>query len=110
MARQVLLEIDPRERSQHHLALAKSLYKVWADGNYSGKARPLELQWSYLIKTLCRFGGSMYPIQSIASTASHKCLLHKFLKSKPEFYDKEPQQLGVGLTLNLWFPSAALRP
>ncbi|KAG8428183.1 hypothetical protein J3459_005969 [Metarhizium acridum] len=58
MIRQVLLDIEPQERGGNHLEFAKSLYAVWSSGNYTGKARPPQLQWSYFIKMLCEYGGS----------------------------------------------------
>lgn len=67
MMRQVLLDIEPQERSKNHLDFAKSLYAVWSSGNYTGKARSPELQWSYFIKMLCEYGGSEEALQMLKS-------------------------------------------
>lgn len=58
MARQVLLDIEPQERTKNHIDMAKSLYSVWLSGNYSGKTRSNELQWTFLVKMLCEYGSS----------------------------------------------------
>lgn len=64
MARQVLLEIDPIERTQHHLDLAKSLHSVWAAGNFpSRKPNPVVSQWAYLVNALSLYGGSLEAAQ-----------------------------------------------
>lgn len=58
-ARQVLLEIDPIERTQHHLDLAKSLHSVWTAGNFpSRKTNPAVYQWASLVKAMSLYGGS----------------------------------------------------
>ncbi|KHN96603.1 Complex I intermediate-associated protein 84 [Metarhizium album ARSEF 1941] len=58
MIRQVLLDVEPQERGESYLKLAKSLYAVWSSGNYTGEAQTVQLQWSYLIQMLCQYGGS----------------------------------------------------
>ncbi|UKZ65682.1 uncharacterized protein TrAtP1_006877 [Trichoderma atroviride] len=64
MARQVLLEIDPIERTQHHLDLAKALHSVWAAGNFpSRKPNPVVSQWAYLVNALSLYGGSLEAVQ-----------------------------------------------
>lgn len=64
MARQVLLEIDPIERTQHHLDLAKSLHSVWAAGNFpSRRANPAVYQWASLVKAMSLHGGSREAVQ-----------------------------------------------
>ncbi|KYK60499.1 Complex I intermediate-associated protein 84 [Drechmeria coniospora] len=65
MARQVLLDIEPYERSKHHLDLAKTVYAVWSAGGVGGKARSPELQWSYLVRSLARYGGSQEALQML---------------------------------------------
>ncbi|POR34671.1 Complex I intermediate-associated protein 84, mitochondrial [Tolypocladium paradoxum] len=67
MARQVLLDIEPQERGQNYLDLAKALHAVWSSGNFAGKTRSPELQWSYLVKSLCRYGGSLEATQMLYS-------------------------------------------
>lgn len=67
MARQVLLDIEPLERTQNHLDLAKALHAVWSSGNFTGKTRSPELQWAYFVKSLCRFGGSQEALQMMYS-------------------------------------------
>lgn len=56
MTRQVLLKIDPIERSENHVALARTLHDIWASGNFVGKPRPDELQWSFLVRALAEYG------------------------------------------------------
>ncbi|PNY25398.1 Complex I intermediate-associated protein 84, mitochondrial [Tolypocladium capitatum] len=67
MARQVLLDIEPQERDQNHLDLAKALHAVWSSGNFTGKARSPELQWSYFVKSLCRYGASLEAMQELCT-------------------------------------------
>ena len=67
MARQVLLDIEPDERSQHHLELARALHEVWMSGNFSGKVRSAEMQWAYLIKSLCAYGESQVALEMLYS-------------------------------------------
>lgn len=80
MARQVLLDIEPLERGQNHLVLAKALHAVWSSGNFTGKARSPELQWAYLVKLLSRYGGSQEALQMLYSRwaeASYAAYLDK---------------------------------
>jgi hypothetical protein len=66
MARQVLLLIDPIERTQNHLDFAKSLHSVWSSGNFpSKKINSVELQWTYLVKAMCLYGGSREALQML---------------------------------------------
>ncbi|OAA42264.1 Complex I intermediate-associated protein 84 [Metarhizium rileyi] len=67
MIRQVLLEIEPCERSKNHLDFVRSLHAVWTSGNYTGRVRSPELQWSYFIKMLCEYGGSEEALQMLKS-------------------------------------------
>lgn len=64
LARQVL-QIDPVERTQHHLDFAKALYAVWSSGNFSKKSNAPGLQWTYLIKAMCQYGGSREALQML---------------------------------------------
>ncbi|XWX01884.1 hypothetical protein V2A60_009913 [Cordyceps javanica] len=59
MARQVLLEIEPSETTQHHVDFAHALYKTWMDGDFAQKPRATELQWTYLVKALSLYGGGI---------------------------------------------------
>lgn len=59
MARQVLLEIEPTETTQHHVDFARALYKSWMDGDFAHKPRAVELQWTYLVKALSLYGGGI---------------------------------------------------
>ncbi|KAL6904978.1 hypothetical protein GGI43DRAFT_381368 [Trichoderma evansii] len=66
MARQVLLEIDPVERTQNHLDLAKCLHSVWSAGNFRSKrANPVVFQWSSLVKAMSLYGGSREAVQML---------------------------------------------
>ncbi|KEY72030.1 hypothetical protein S7711_00049 [Stachybotrys chartarum IBT 7711] len=67
MARKVLLQIEPRERTQKHIELAKALFAVWSSGKFTGKTRSVSLQWSYLIQTMCRYGGSQEALGMLKS-------------------------------------------
>lgn len=63
MTRQVLLKINPIERTEHHVALARTLYDIWSSGNFTGKPRPEELQWSFLVRALSEYGRSEEALQ-----------------------------------------------
>lgn len=66
IARQVLLEIDPIERTQHHLDLAKSLHSVWVAGRFPSKrANPVVFQWASLVKAMSLYGGSREAVQML---------------------------------------------
>ncbi|RFU78430.1 complex i intermediate-associated 84 [Trichoderma arundinaceum] len=65
MARQVLLQTDPIERTQHHLDFAKSLHSVWSSANFPRKSDTVVLQWTYLIKAMCLYGGSREALQML---------------------------------------------
>ncbi|KAM0250730.1 hypothetical protein ACHAQJ_008485 [Trichoderma viride] len=66
MAGQVLITIDPIERTQNHLDFAKSLHSVWSSGKFpSKKANAAELQWTYLVKAMCLYGGSREALQML---------------------------------------------
>lgn len=67
MARRVLLEIEPRERTQHHLDLAKALHAVSCSGNFSGKVRSPEVYWSLMIKLYSLYGASLEALQLLYS-------------------------------------------
>jgi len=67
MARQVLLDIEPHERSKNHADLARTLHAVWSAGSFTGKARAPEVQWSYLVRSLARYGEAKDAVQMIYS-------------------------------------------
>lgn len=67
VARQVLLDINPNERSKNHADLAKALHAVWSSGNFTGKSRSPELQWSYLVRSLSIFGSSEEALEALYS-------------------------------------------
>lgn len=58
VARKILLEIDPIERTKEHLDLTKALHVVYTSGTFSGKASDEEIYWSYLMWGMCRFGAA----------------------------------------------------
>lgn len=58
MARAVLLDITPIERTQNHLDLARALHSVWSNGNYNGKPQAEERHWAFLVKSLACYGGA----------------------------------------------------
>lgn len=65
MARKVLLDIEPYERSKEHLDLARALHEVWMSGEFTGKPKePAEL-WSYLIQAMCRFGSTKEALEDL---------------------------------------------
>ncbi|KAM3514345.1 hypothetical protein MY11210_002020 [Beauveria gryllotalpidicola] len=59
MARQVLLEIEPSETTQHHVDFARALYKAWMDSDFARKPRAVELQWTHLVRALSLYGGGV---------------------------------------------------
>ncbi|KAL7959940.1 hypothetical protein V8C34DRAFT_278542 [Trichoderma compactum] len=63
VARQVLLQKNPIERTQHHLDFAKALHAVWLSGDYPKTPNAVELQWVHLIKAMCLYGGSREALQ-----------------------------------------------
>ncbi|PHH76042.1 hypothetical protein CDD82_4160 [Ophiocordyceps australis] len=67
MAREVLLDIIPVEKSRHHQNLAKALYTVSISGKFAGKVRAPELHWAWLVKTLVRYGGSQEAMRIVLS-------------------------------------------
>ncbi|KAK2603673.1 hypothetical protein QQS21_004146 [Conoideocrella luteorostrata] len=67
MARQCLLDIELQERTKNHLDFARSLYAVCSSGNFKGKARTPELQWSYFVKMLCEYGAAEEALQMVKS-------------------------------------------
>ncbi|GJN78335.1 hypothetical protein PLIIFM63780_001829 [Purpureocillium lilacinum] len=67
MARQVLLDIEPHERSKNHADLARTLHAVWSAGSFTGKARAPEVHWSYLVRSLARYGEAKDAVQMIYS-------------------------------------------
>ncbi|KAG5938263.1 hypothetical protein E4U53_008036 [Claviceps sorghi] len=67
LARRVLLDIRPQERTKNHLDFAKALYASWAPGTCAGKARDREWQWRGLIRMMCEYGAAevaMHMLQS----------------------------------------------
>ncbi|KAF4124308.1 mitochondrial respiratory complex I chaperone [Geosmithia morbida] len=58
MARKVLLEIEPYERTKQHLDLARALDAVWQSGEYHGKDKDAQELWSHLVRAMCRYGGA----------------------------------------------------
>ncbi|KJZ73166.1 hypothetical protein HIM_07363 [Hirsutella minnesotensis 3608] len=58
MARQVLLDIEPCERTQNHLDFAKALHSVASSDLFKDKIHSPELQWAHLVRMLCIYGGS----------------------------------------------------
>lgn len=78
--RKVLLDIAPQERTENHLEFAKSLYAVWSSGNYTGKLRSLEQQWSDFIKMLCEYGGSEEALHLLRSKWNEPSYFVYFVK------------------------------
>ncbi|KAH7325881.1 hypothetical protein B0I35DRAFT_120687 [Stachybotrys elegans] len=59
--RRVLLEIEPLERTEHHVELAKAIYRILLDKNYSGKLGwedSVPMPWCDLVKQLCLYGAA----------------------------------------------------
>ncbi|UKZ75150.1 hypothetical protein TrVFT333_002824 [Trichoderma virens FT-333] len=65
IARQVLLQNEPIERTQHHLDFAKALYTVWLSGDYTKTPKAAEQQWIHLVKAMCLYGGSREALQML---------------------------------------------
>ena len=58
MARKVLLEIEPIERSKEHLGLARALHTALLTADIDGRPGEPELLWSHLVQAMSRFGSS----------------------------------------------------
>ena len=82
MARQVLLDIKPRERTQNHLEFAKALYAVWSSGSFSGKAREPERYWSHVVQMLSEYGGSAEAAQMVKEKWNDPAYQAYAIKSK----------------------------
>ncbi|KAG6008710.1 hypothetical protein E4U21_004066 [Claviceps maximensis] len=67
LARKVLLDIKPQERTKNHLDFAKALHAAWSLGTYAGKVRDSEWQWRYLVKLMCEYGASEEAMQMLQS-------------------------------------------
>ena len=67
MARSVLLDVDPVERTQNHRDFAKALHTVWLSLNVTGKPVPVERRWSFLVQALAMYGGSQEALQMLYS-------------------------------------------
>lgn len=65
IARQVLLDVEPIERSNEHCELAKVIHSVGKSGELSGKAKDEDVQWSYLVRAMCRFGDAQGALQEL---------------------------------------------
>ncbi|KAL7939894.1 hypothetical protein V8C35DRAFT_288011 [Trichoderma chlorosporum] len=65
VARQVLLQNEPVERTQHHLDFAKALHAAWLSGDYPKTPNAVESQWVHLIKALCLYEGSREALQML---------------------------------------------
>ncbi|PHH84003.1 hypothetical protein CDD83_2656 [Cordyceps sp. RAO-2017] len=67
VVRRVLLELEPMERSRHHVDLAKTMHAVLSSGNCSGKAYDQEQLWSHLVQCLSHYGASLEALQMLYS-------------------------------------------
>ncbi|KAG5987111.1 hypothetical protein E4U43_005229 [Claviceps pusilla] len=68
MARKVLLDIKPQERTKNHLEFAKALHAAWGSfAQYADKERDLENQWRLHVKILSEYGGSEEAMQMLLS-------------------------------------------
>lgn len=65
IARQVLLDIDPIERSKEHGDLARAIHDAMSSGEVSGKSRDEPVQWSYLVRAISRFGDARGAAQEL---------------------------------------------
>jgi len=65
VARQVLLDVEPIERSKEHCELAKLIHSLGGSEELSGKAKDTDVQWSYLIRAMCRFGDAQGALQEL---------------------------------------------
>ncbi|KAG5916021.1 hypothetical protein E4U42_007827, partial [Claviceps africana] len=77
MARKVLLDIKPRERTKHHLDLARALYAAWAPGITAGPGRGRDWQWRGLVKMMCEYGAAEEAMRMLQSKwRSPECFPH----------------------------------
>lgn len=68
LARDVLLNIQPIERTQHHIDLARAIYEVSLAGEHAKKPRDAELHWPALVKALSIYGAANDALQMLYST------------------------------------------
>lgn len=57
-ARQALLQIEPIERTQHHLDFAKALHSISMSRDFPKTPKATELQWTYLVRAMAMYGES----------------------------------------------------
>lgn len=67
LARRVILEIEPIERSREHYELAKAISAARSSGEVSGKTRDEELEWADLLRAMSRFGEAQAAAQDLFS-------------------------------------------
>ena len=58
MANQVLLEIDPIERSPEHLKLARTVHRARCTQVAGHKQKDEPKQWAQLVQAMCRYGAA----------------------------------------------------
>ena len=65
MARKVLLEIEPIERSREHLGLARALHTALVTADIDGKPGEPGLLWSHLVQAMSRFGSAKEALKEL---------------------------------------------
>jgi len=64
-ARRVLLLIEPYERSEAHVQLAKTLHRIWQSEEITGKREDSTKSWSYMVLGMARHGASWEALQEL---------------------------------------------
>ncbi|KAG6199747.1 hypothetical protein E4U10_004171 [Claviceps purpurea] len=67
LAQQVLLEIEPQERTRKHLEFAKALHAAWPLAGSGAQARDSEWQWRFLVQAMSEFQGSEEAMKMLQS-------------------------------------------
>lgn len=67
MARKVLLDFTPYERTKNHLDFGKALQRVWESGSFAAKTRNAEMQWSFRVNVLSEYGAATEAAQMLKS-------------------------------------------
>ncbi|EQL02060.1 Complex I intermediate-associated protein 84 [Ophiocordyceps sinensis CO18] len=67
IAREVLLDIEPHERTRNHVDFARALHSVSTSGQYLSCSAAPELQWCHLVRSLSVYGGSQEALQMMYS-------------------------------------------
>ena len=65
-ARQVLLEIEPHERSENHVDLVEALYTVLLSNKYPAK-HSTTVRWAHLVQGMAKYGAAIAAMELVMS-------------------------------------------